>query len=258
MRQLFVLYQKELLEMWRNKKLVWVPIVFILLGLSQPITAYYQPEILKLAGLSDEAIKQLPQPNAMEVIAETLSQFNLLGALILVLAGMSLISGERQSGVAAMIFVKPVSYFRYILAKWISYLTLTVLSITLGLIASAYYTNQLIGTIDYDHVFLALPLYLLWFIFIITITILLGTMLDGASSIAFVSLLIVSILSIVTGAISKYMEWSPAQLSAFASEIIIMGKTSEATMLSLTSTLVLIIIFIYLSIISYKQKPLMK
>ena len=38
-----VLLRKEGLENWRNKKWIWVPLVFILLAIMDPITNYYLP-----------------------------------------------------------------------------------------------------------------------------------------------------------------------------------------------------------------------
>lgn len=50
MRSAWVLYRREMLEMARSYKLIWIPVVFILLGIMQPLTTYYLPEILKASG----------------------------------------------------------------------------------------------------------------------------------------------------------------------------------------------------------------
>lgn len=50
MRSAWVLYRKEMLEMTRSYKLIWIPVVFIILGIMQPLTTYYLPEILKASG----------------------------------------------------------------------------------------------------------------------------------------------------------------------------------------------------------------
>ena len=111
MSQWLTLFQKEIFEMWRNFKWIWVPITFILLGVSEPLTSYYMKHILdSLGGLPEGAVIDIPTPTAGAVLASGLSQYTTLGVLIIVLSTMGIIAGERKSGVAAMILVKPVSY----------------------------------------------------------------------------------------------------------------------------------------------------
>jgi len=120
MSQWFTLLQKELLEMTRNFKWIWVPISFILIGVMDPLSTYYLPQILNTIGdLPEGAVIDIPTPPAPEVLMMSLANYNLLGILIIILTTMGLISGERKSGVAGMILVKPVSYFSFVTAKCI-------------------------------------------------------------------------------------------------------------------------------------------
>lgn len=50
MKGLGVLLQKEWRENARNFKLYWIPIVFIIFGIIEPITNHYLPEIMKSVG----------------------------------------------------------------------------------------------------------------------------------------------------------------------------------------------------------------
>jgi ABC-2 type transport system permease protein len=51
MRNAWILYQKEMLETARTYKLIWIPVVFILLGAMQPVVTYYMPEICGQRGM---------------------------------------------------------------------------------------------------------------------------------------------------------------------------------------------------------------
>jgi len=65
-----VLYKKEWLEIIRSYKLIWVPLVFILLGAMQPVTTYFLPEILANAGnLPNGTVIKIPTPHASDVLA---------------------------------------------------------------------------------------------------------------------------------------------------------------------------------------------
>src|SRR5690625_6823092 len=97
MTQWTVLYRKEMLEMIRNYKVLCIPIVFVLLGVMEPVSAYYMPEILDtLGGLPEGTILEMPTPTGTEVLMKVLSNYGMLGVLILVLGALGVVSAERQ------------------------------------------------------------------------------------------------------------------------------------------------------------------
>src|SRR5690606_38665844 len=106
MKQWLVLFRKELVEGVRNYKWIWIPLVFVLLGIMQPVMTYFLPQLLETAGgLPEGAVIELPTPTGSQVMAETMSNFNTIGLLVLVLAFMGTIASERSSGVAGMVLV---------------------------------------------------------------------------------------------------------------------------------------------------------
>src|SRR5690606_11651471 len=109
-----VLFKKEWIEMTRNFKILWIPLVFILLGIMQPVTSYYLPEIIKAAGeLPEGAVFEIPMPTPQEVLVQTFGQYSQIGILVLVLAFMGIVAAEKNSGVSDIILVKPVSFANY-------------------------------------------------------------------------------------------------------------------------------------------------
>jgi len=50
MRSTWIFYRKEMLDMSRSFKLIWIPIVFAILGITQPIISVFMPEILEMSG----------------------------------------------------------------------------------------------------------------------------------------------------------------------------------------------------------------
>lgn len=241
MRQWCLLYNKEMMEMWRNGKWLWVPIVFMLLGVMQPIVSFYMPQILEMAGnLPEGAVIQIPVPAPSEVMAEVLSQYGVLGLLILVLASMGLVSAERASGIAAMILVKPVSTLHYLSAKWAGIGTLTAVSLGLGMAASWYYTEVLIGSVGFNRIAISGLIFLLWLMFILSVNLLMSTWLKGGASIAFVTLLVAAVLSLASSLFGKWMDVSPARLSGFAREVLLTGETGDGFGLCLVTTVLLI------------------
>ncbi|WNR45396.1 ABC transporter permease [Paenibacillus roseipurpureus] len=239
--QWMTLYRKEMLEMSRNAKWIWVPLVFIIVGVMQPVTTYYTPQIIKsMGGLPEGAIIEIPIPSPQDVIVKTLSQFGTIGILILVLVSMAIVSGERQSGVAGMIMIKPVPHVSYITAKWAGIQTLALVSFGCGYTAAAYYTVELFGKIEAVRLIQGFTVYSLWLAFIVTVTVVLGTWLTGSGAIAFAAIATAIVLSVAGSLFKPYMAWSPSMLVNHASALVSKEQSSDQLLLCVISSLILI------------------
>lgn len=211
------LVQKEWLELLRSYKLIWVPLVFVVLGITQPVTSYYMPVILEKAGnLPEGSVIEIPLPGGGQVLADTLSQFGIMGLLILALAFMGTVSGDRNSGASSLVLVKPISFGTYIFSKWMSMLTLSWSALLMGYAAAWYYTWLLIEKVAFGPFFLSYALYGLWFTFILTATLLFSTLLRSAAGAAFSSLGLAVLLSLLSGLMPKYLGWTPGSITGAA------------------------------------------
>ncbi|WP_163102713.1 ABC-2 transporter permease [Peribacillus alkalitolerans] len=254
MKQLFTLVQKEWLEMVRNYRIIWVPITFILIGLTDPITTYFLPDILKSAGgLPEGAVVSIPTPAAPEVFFMSLNQYNLLGILVIVLLNMGSVSNERKSGVISMILVKPVSYVNFISSKWIASIILIIPSIILGSLSSWYYTSILFGKIPFEEFINSVLIYSVWILFVISILLFLNSFLSSSMMIGFISVVIIMIINLIGGLLSKRMAWSPGQLSSYVGEYLVSGQFSEYLIGSLALTLLLTFICFLASVFLFRR-----
>lgn len=228
--KLMTLVQKEWLELLRSFKLIWVPLVFALLGIMQPVSSYYMPVILEKAGnMPEGTVIEIPLPSGAEVMAQTLSQFGVLGLLILALAFMGAVSGDRNSGAASLVLVKPVSFRTYILSKWLGMMTLSWGALLVGYAACWYYTWLLIESVDFVPFLMSYVIYGLWLTFVLTATLLFSTLLRSAAAAAFSALGLAMLLSLLSGLLPNYMGWSPGSLGGFAYEAVQSADGSSAT-----------------------------
>ncbi|WML40202.1 ABC transporter permease subunit [Neobacillus sp. OS1-2] len=257
MSQWMTLLQKEMVEMWRNFKWIWVPITFILIGVQQPISSYYLPQILDSVGnLPEGAVIKIPTPSAGEVLAQGLGQYTTLGVLIIVLSTMGIIAAERKSGVAAMILVKPVSYGFYVTAKWVGSLLLLWFSFLIGSLSTWYYTGILFDWIPAADFFQSYFFYGLWFSVIVTITLFFSASLLAPGMAGFCSLAVVIVLSLVSSSLSNVFEWSPAQLTAYANEILVNSGIPDGTLPASLIAAGVILLLLSLSVFIFKKKEL--
>ena len=230
MNQWLTLFNKEVLEMARNFKWIWVPITFILLGVLDPLTTYYMPQILdSVGGLPEGALIEIPTPTAVEVFIMSMGEYQTIGILVIVLSMMGIVAGERKSGVAQLILVKPVSYISFITSKWASALILILLSLFLGLLANWYYTGVLFEFIPFRDFLSAFALFGLWLVFVVTLVIFFSSLFKHPGMAGAVTLASVFIISMIGGSFSHLLEWSPTQLFNYIGVLLTTGVLPDPT-----------------------------
>ncbi|WP_181350660.1 ABC transporter permease [Thalassobacillus sp. CUG 92003] len=244
--QWLTIFKRENLEAARNFKWVWVPLVFIILGVTDPLSTYYLPEILdSMGGLPEGATVDIPTPPPGEVLIMSLSQFNMLGVLIVVLMSMGTISGERKSGVAELVLVKPVHYHTYISAKWAGTLGIVAVSLFLGLLSSWYYTNLLIGDVAFGQFMQLFLFYGVWLALVVTFSLFFNTLFRSPGMVSFLTLAVVILISMVSNVLSHILTWSPGlmipHLSTMLAEGSVPGELWAATSISLATIVILLI-----------------
>lgn len=144
MNNSMVLIKKECVQMLRDFKIIWLPIVFICLGATQPIVTHYLPSILEALGGGQGITIDLSMAaqKGGEVLATTLgSQFDQLGLMILVISMMGAIQTDKANGILAFILTRPVTVTSYVGGKIVSNYVMVACSVTIGYVTSYLYVN---------------------------------------------------------------------------------------------------------------------
>ncbi len=254
MSTFFTLFRKEWLEAWRDKKLIWLPVVLCLLAVSQPISTYFMPEILEMAGnLPEGAVIELPVPSGEEVLAGTLSQMGMVGTVIFVLSAMGIVSNERNSGSLSLLMARPVSPFEYISSKWTVQALIFLISFALSYGLAYYYTNLLFNQVEFHRFISSLGVYSIWILFILSITLLLGTIMKKNGGIAGMSIITVAAFSVMGSSFPKFMGWSPSNAQNQAVSILMTGKWEDFFGLMMFVSIALIVGLVLLSSFAFKK-----
>ena len=137
MRGYAVLLQKEITEQWRTGRLPVVAVIFLLFGLGSPVLAKYTPDIVKLAASSIDI--HVPTPTINDAVAQLIKNLSQFGVLTAILIAMGSVAGEKETGTAAFVLVKPVSRAAFLSAKFSGLaLTMAVAVLLCGLAAYLY------------------------------------------------------------------------------------------------------------------------
>src|SRR5437899_1361779 len=141
MRGFAVLLNKEIAEQWRTGRLPVVAVIFLLFGLASPVLAKYTPDIVKLAASSIDI--HVPTPTIKDAVAQLIKNLNQVGVLAAILLAMGSVAGEKESGTAAFVLVKPVSRFAFLAAKFSGIAVTIAVAVLICGLAAYLYTDLL-------------------------------------------------------------------------------------------------------------------
>ncbi|MEJ9229158.1 ABC transporter permease [Peribacillus butanolivorans] len=242
MNNFTVLAKKEFVQMVREFKVIWLPLVFIFLGLTQPVVSYYLPSILKALG-GGQGITIDPSMAAQkggEVLASTLgSQFDQLGVMIIIVSTMGVVQSDKANGMLAFILTRPVTVVSYISGKVISNYLFVACSVVLGYLVSYLYVILLFTRVDFVDLLVALLFYLMWILFIVSFTTMISTIFNSQGIIALISIVFLLGCRIVVGLSPVIDNVNPASMSKHAMEVLILGTVNTDVIWSVISTIVL-------------------
>ncbi|SEO65586.1 ABC-2 type transport system permease protein [Amphibacillus marinus] len=227
MKVLATVVKKELLEYLRNFSLIWVPTVFILLAIMDPLTTYYTPVILDaVGGLPEGTVFEFPEIVASEAFMMSFTQLSAFGILIVVLLTMNTIAGERKSGVSELILVKPIKVTTYITGKWLAKLILFLSSIILALLTSCYYVNILFGHISISDWAWSVLFYGTWIMFVISLTVFYNTTFKAPGAVAGSAIGTLIAMTIFNTIFAHRLPWFPNNLSSHIAQMVASGTIS--------------------------------
>ena len=248
-----VLLKKEWRENTRNYKVLWIPLVFIIFGIIEPITNHFLPQIMKTVGNMPEGVEfPWPEFRGEDIFTTLLGQYQLIGILVIILAFMGVISGERKNGTATLLYVRPISFHSYFLSKWIVVNAIVLGSVWLGFMASWYYISILFNHVNAAQVFAFIGTYSLWLVFVVTIVLTLSASFPTGGT-AGLAILIIFLFQIIDALIGKYWTVSPWKLSTYASYWFNDNINLFNYWMSAGVTSILIIVLLFLGIFMSKR-----
>ncbi|MEI4771582.1 ABC transporter permease subunit [Psychrobacillus sp. FJAT-51614] len=239
-----VLFQKEWRENVRNFKIIWIPLVFVLFGISEPLMNYYLPQILSTVGnMPEGAVFQLPQLTPEQIVMSTVSQYQFIGMLVVTLGFAGIIARERKNGSSTLIYVRPIAFSSYVFSKLVIMCILVISSVILGLLTNLYYTYALFGAVDLGAFTGFLGTYLVWILFVISI-VLFSSAAFSTGVASTVSLILVLVVQIIDSLLGTYWTISPWKLPMYASFVLNGDVDKTPFVWSIIVTLLAIIILL--------------
>ena len=248
MTQFKTLLLKEWRESWRSFKFIWIPIVFILLGVSDPLLNYFMEDIMNSVGnMPDGFSMMMPELHPADLLAASTSQFQTIGLIVFIATYIGTFSKERQNGTATLLYVRPISFTEMFFSKWIVASCVAIISATAGYAGSLYYTVLLYGKVDPARFLAMLGTYYIWLLFVMAVIVAMSAAFKTpiATTIAIV---IIPIGLIIDAIIGGFWTVTPYKMSTYGMHLIDESVTMSTYWWTFTMTVFLMFVFVIVGI----------
>lgn len=145
------IFKKEWKEAIRRYRLLVIIGVFLIIGVLSPVTAKMLPKMMEMMATQSKSqgfeFTYTKEPTVNDAIFQYNKNLGLLPILIAIM-GMGLVAEEKIKGTAETVLTKPVSRTALLLAKFNTFLLITVLGIITGAAACLFYTYILLGEVN--------------------------------------------------------------------------------------------------------------
>ncbi len=243
--------RKELMQLWRAKRVLVVTAVFLLFGLASPLVAKFTPELLKSIEGAEQLADLIPTPTQADSLAQYVKNITQFGFIIAILLGMGSVAGERQRGTAAMVLSKPLPRWAFVLSKFTAQSLVYAAAFLLAGLAAFYYTSILFEPFRLGPFLLGNGLLLVWLWVFTAVTLLgsaLGKGIGGAAGIALAG----SVLLLMAGALPQWGQLAPSGLVAWASQLGLGGPVA-ANGGALAANFMLIVLLLVTAVALFEQ-----
>ncbi|GAB4506321.1 MAG: hypothetical protein Kow00123_04590 [Anaerolineales bacterium] len=133
--RLGTLLKKELVESWRTYRAVVLGVVFVVFGILSPAAARYMPDIFAAMDMQQGVVIQLPPPTVADANVQFVKNMSQIGAIVVILIAMGVVSRERDKGTVAFTLSKPVPRGAFLLAKALALVIVTWAALALAALA---------------------------------------------------------------------------------------------------------------------------
>ena len=113
-----VALRKELLQMWRTKRVLVVGAVFGLFGMASPVMAYFMPQLFKTIPGAEQFASLIPTPTVVDALMQYSKNITQFGFILAIFLGMSAVTGEKERGTASLVLSKPMRRWAFIVSKF--------------------------------------------------------------------------------------------------------------------------------------------
>jgi ABC-2 type transport system permease protein len=247
--------RKELVQMWRTKRILVVAAVFGLFGMASPAMAYFMPQMFKAIPGAEQFANLIPKPTVVDALTQYSKNITQFGFILAIFLGMGAVAGEKERGTASLVLSKPMTRWAFVSSKFTAQVLVYLVGFGLALLGAYFYIVVLFGAYNFGTLAFVTFLMLAWLLPFIALT-LDSSVIGGSTSAAAGIALVGAVILLLAGNIPQYGSLFPSGLTAWAGQI--GAGTAEVTANggALTASLVLTVVGLITAIAIFEQQEL--
>src|SRR5260370_29024869 len=157
----------ELIRIWRTRRWLALMATFVLLGLANPVAAYYLPQLAKMTARGPKVtVATSTAANSISMVVNSLAQ---LGTLVVVVVAAVTLAVDARPGLAAFYRTRLRHPVLLLLPRYVTTTGVTLVALALGMLAAWYETTALLGAVSFRSLLAALALQAVWFCFVTSV-----------------------------------------------------------------------------------------
>lgn len=177
MRNYAVFLKKELLENIRTYKFLVIILVFVILGMMNPLVAKLTPVLLKQ--MMPEGVKiTMPEPTALDAWVQFFKNMTQMGVFVILIVFSGIIGTELSRGTLVNMVTRGLSRRAIILSKYSAMVILWTLGLTINFMMTWGYTSLLFPKISIDHLLFSVFCLWLFVVFLLSVLIFSATFIN--------------------------------------------------------------------------------
>lgn len=254
MKNISYFVRKELLESWRTWRLFILIIVFLILGIMNPLLAKFMPEIIKASFGSSLAV-EIPVPTSIDSWTQFYKNMPQIGLIVIALMFSGIVNLEITQGTLVNLLTKGLNRSAVILGKFISLVLQWTLVFGITFSVTALYTLYYFPDDKSPHPLLAAFLLWIFGLFLSSLILFSSTLTRKSSE----GLLLVGggiLVLLLLHFFEKTKTWNPLSLINENLAVLQKGKEFYIYGPAIMVSIFLSILFVGLSIIVMNKKKI--
>jgi len=251
----YVIYKKEIREAVKTPRLLIIASLFISFAILSPLTAKFMPLIIKQMG-KQVAFLTIPEPTYLDAYMQLFNNMNTIVFLVLIFMLCGTVASEKSKGIIPLIVTKGLSRSSILCGKFLAHCSIYTFIYVISSCIFYIYTIILFPQHDIHTALLSLAIFWLYGIFLIG-GVMLASTIARSYGIAALYGFLIYILSSIAASIPYVKHFSPAHSTTLSLQLVESNVINTKDIIPfILSTLVLTMVFMVLSIISFQKQEL--
>ncbi|HHX01041.1 MAG TPA: ABC transporter permease subunit [Firmicutes bacterium] len=254
MKHYLVFFKKELLEYNRTYKLLILLLVFLILGIMNPLTAKLTPDLL--AKFMPEGVSiTLPEPSSLDSWAQFYKNVTQMGLIVTILVFSGVLSSELSKGTLIILLTKGLPRRVVILAKYMSMLVLWSASILTSFLVTWAYTVYIFP--DGKSANLLFSMFCLWLYgaLLLAVLLLAATLVKSSYGSLLITGVVVVLLTILNIA-PAIQQYNPLSLAAKNMDLVMQNIEPSSLFPAIGVTVLATVVLLFAAVVIFRKKQL--